>query len=124
MTTTRTIGTVLLEARTLLHDTDNTNPAYRYSDADLLESFNGAMAEVRAKRPDLFLGTSWGLRGGIPYYSSANLALPFPLDPVCYNACVYYVVGRTSMRDDTFADDSRAVTLMNKFVSQLLQVAS
>lgn len=122
MPTQRTIGTVLTEARTLLQDLDGDNPAYRYSDNELLEAFNGAMVEARSKRPDLFL--TIGLRTTLDYYEAADLALEFPLDPLAYNAFVYYVVGRTSLREDTFADDSRAVSLMNKFVSQLLQVAS
>jgi hypothetical protein len=122
MPTARSIGTVLSEARTLLQDKDATN--YRYSDDELLEALNGAFSEARQKRPDLFLGSTWGLRGGLPYFTSSDSALAFPLAPEYYNAFVYYVVGRTSLRDDTYADDSRAVTLMNKFVSQLMQVAS
>lgn len=124
MPTQRTIGTVLTEARVLLNDTDADNPAYRYSDATLLQAFNGAMAEARAKRPDLFLGTPIGLRSTLPLYDTGDTAVAFPLDEQFYNAFVYYVVGRTSMIDDTYADDSRAIALLNKFVSQLLKVES
>ena len=61
MASNRTLGDLLSAARTLLNDTDNTNPAYRYSNAQLLEALNDAFLEARAKRPDLFLGT-FGLR--------------------------------------------------------------
>lgn len=122
--TSRSIATVLMEARTLLSDLDNSNPAYRYSDDQLLEAFNGAMIEARSKRPDLFLDPSLGLRNPVPYYTTDNTASPFPLDLSVYNAFVYYVVGRTSLRDDTYADNSRATELMNKFVSQLTSVVS
>lgn len=123
MPTTRSIGSVLTEARTLLQDKDNTNPAYRYSDAELMEAFNGAMAEVKLKRPDLFLGL-FDLRATLPLYLTTDMALVFPLPEIYYNAVIYYVVGRSSLRDDTYADDSRAVTMMNKFTSQLLVMSS
>jgi len=81
------------------------------------------MAQARAKRPDLFLPI--GLRATIPQYQMPNdTNTAFPLDPGVYPAFLYYVVGRSELKEDTFSDDSRAVTLMNKFVSQLMQVAS
>lgn len=117
----RTIGTLVAEARTLLQDKVPL-PAYRYSDDELMEAFNGAMSEARAKRPDLFLDL--GLRTPLPIYTSADFALPFPLDMTVYNAFMYYLVGRSEMRDDTFVDNSRATVFINKFVNQLLQVVS
>jgi hypothetical protein len=119
--TVRTIATVLAEARTLLQDK---HTPYRYTDDELLEAFNGIVAEIRAKRPDMFLGAGIGLRDPVPYYTMANTTTPFPLPATAYNACLYYVVGRSSLRDDTYADDSRAVTMMNKAVTSLLTVAS
>jgi hypothetical protein len=124
----RTFRTLILEARTLLQDKDppSTGPdtgGTRFSDAEMFECINGFMLEVRVKRPDVFLLI--GLRNGAPYYNSAtDMDLPFPLDYSVYNAFVYYVVGRCELRDDPYSDDSRAVTLMNKSISQLLQVAS
>lgn len=121
----RTIGSVVAEARTLLQDKVAlvaSGSGYRYSDAELMEAFNGALAEMRAKRPDLFL--ELGLRVPLPVYDSTSFALPFPVDERYYNAVVYYVVGRTELREDTFSDDSRATVLMNKFASQLLSVQS
>lgn len=113
----------MAEARTLLQDVLPTNGAVtRYSDQDLLDGFNGAMVEAYAKRPDLFL--SRGLRTPLPFYGAADTGLDFPLDVRFYNAFLYYIVGRTEMREDTFSDDSRATVLMNKFVSQLLMVSS
>lgn len=116
----RTIGDVLNEARTLLQDKAGSEK--RYTDTELLEAFNGFMVEVRAKRPDLFLVI--GLRNPTPYYTTSQLTVNFPLDFAVYDAFVYYVVGRCEAREDTFSEDSRAVTFMNKAVSQLMQVAS
>ena len=117
----RTIGSVLAEARTLLQD-KVALPAYRYSDAELIEAFNGAMVEARAKRPDLFLVS--GLRTPVVAYTTASVGLDFPLDLSVYDAFVYYVVGRSELREDTFSEDGRATVLMNKFVSQLTSVVS
>jgi hypothetical protein len=126
----RTFRSLINEARTLLQDklpgvTDPTTGTggTRVSDAEMFEAINGAMVELRSKRPDLFLPL--GLRNPLPFYTAAaNLDTAFPIDTSVYNAMVYYVVGRAELRDDPYSDDSRAVTLMNKFVSQILQVAS
>lgn len=117
----RTIGTLIAEARTLLQDKGALLP-FRFTDAEVMEAFNGAMVEARFKRPDLFM--EMGLRSPVPTYAASDFALPFPLDATVYPAFVYYVVGRCEMREDTFADDSRAVALMNKFTSMLLKPMS
>lgn len=118
----RTIGALFSEARTLLQDKDGVN-GFRYSNDELMEAFNGAMMEARSKRPDLFI--DMGLRAEVPFYdASLDLAAPFPLSSMVYPAFVYYVVGRCELREDTFSEDSRAVALMNKFVSQLTTVTS
>lgn len=120
-----TIAGLLTEARGILSDTQGT-PTTRYSDSDLLAAFNDAMQQARAKRPDLFLDI--GLRNVIPQYGTIDLSssplTPFPLDGAVYSAFLYYICGRSELREDTFSDDARAVTLMNKFVAQLMQVAS
>lgn len=119
----RTLGTIVAEARTLLQDEVEVDGTFRYSDDEMFENINGALLEVRAKRPDLFL--DMGLRAALPTYSAAvDMGTAFPLDESVYTAVLYYVVGRTELREDTFAVDGRATVLMNKFVSQLLGVAS
>ncbi len=120
----RTFGTLIGEARTLLQDKLGTNGgALRYTDDEMFESINAMLAEVRTKRPDLFLPI--GLRKSLPFFSSAtDMNVAFPLDTSCYSAFVYYLVGRAELREDTFSDDSRAVSLMNKSLSQLLTISS
>ena len=118
----QTINGLCYEARVLLQDLEGT----RYADEELLEAYNGAMVEARAKRPDVFLAI--GLRVPVPLAYVTDLTAtpptPFPLTSDVYTAFLYYVVGRCEMRDDTFSVDGRAVALMNKFVSQLLGVQS
>jgi hypothetical protein len=121
---TRTWGDVILEARTLLQDKLPTSgSALRYTDDEMFESINGFLTEVRTKRPDLLL--PFGLRNPLPRYAAAtDMNTAFPLDLSVYDAFVYYLVGRQELREDTWATDGRAVTLMNKAVSQLLSIQS
>lgn len=123
-TSSRTFGMMVAEARTLLQDKLPTSGgALRYTDDEHFESINGWMAECRVKRPDLFL-RAFGrksLRQPLPYYTAArDINTPFPLDLSSYNTFVWYLVGRAEMREDTFSDDSRAVTFLNKAISSLI----
>jgi hypothetical protein len=39
-------------------------------------------------------------------------------------AFVYYICGQAQLRDDENVQDSRAVTFLNKFTSQMLTITS
>lgn len=121
-----TISALLLEARALLQDVipAGSPDGTRYTNQDLLDAFNDALLQARAKRPDLFL--DMGLRNPVPRYVTADIGAntAFPIDQMLYPAFLYYIVGRSELRDDTFADDKRAAMLLTKFTAQLLQVAS
>jgi hypothetical protein len=119
-----TIGGLLVEARVLLQDVvPMIGAETRFSDTELVDAFNDALLQARAKRPDAFL--DMGLRNAVPKYSMPDdTATTFPLDPGYYPALLFYVVGRSELREDTFVEDGRATVMCNKFVSQLLQVAS
>lgn len=117
----RTFGSLIAEARTMLQDKVPTDAGeYRYSDAEMFEAINGAVVELRTRRPDLFL--PWGLRNPMPQYTTADMAAAFPLDLSVYMPMIYYVCGRCELREDTFGQDSRAVVFLNKFVSMILTV--
>jgi hypothetical protein len=120
----RTFATLIGEARTMLQDKIGTSGgALRYTDDEMFEAINSMLAEVRTKRPDLFLPL--GLRQPLAFYTAAqDMGTAFPLDTSVYSAFVYYLVGRAELREDTFSDDSRAVSMMNKAVSQLLTIQS
>jgi hypothetical protein len=118
----RTIGYLVTEARQLLNDEVPISGLPRYPDADLMTAVNDAINQVRTKRPDAFL--RYGLRREIPLYAypvDQDTSLPF--DDMFYPAVLFYVVGRSELTEDTFADDNRAVALMGKFSQQLLTVA-
>src|SRR6188768_1614129 len=103
----RTFGHLIGEARTLLQDKLPTSGgALRYTDDEMFESINSFLAEVRTKRPDLWI--AHGLRKGVPYYSAAtDMNTVFPLDTSVWSAFVYYLVGRAEMREDTWSEDGR-----------------
>jgi hypothetical protein len=120
---TRTVGQLLSEARLLLNDVVPISGAPRFSDANLVAALNEALLETRAKRPDAWL--TYGLRQKIPQYAMPDdNGTVFPIEDQFYSPLLFYVVGRSELIEDTFADNGRAVSLMNKFVSQLLRTAS
>ena len=115
MATLDTVQKLITESRVLLQDTV---APYRYADAELIEALNIAVLEARRLRPEMFLGQY----ASLPSYST-------PADTVALEAMyrpsfVYYMAGRMQLRDDEPAQDSRAAALLNKFVSQLLTIAS
>jgi hypothetical protein len=110
-----TVQHVIDEARVLLLDTV---APYRYGDAELIRALNIAVLEARRLRPDLFLQTF----NALPSYTGAGNT--FGIEPMYRPSFVYYVVGRAQLRDDEATQDARAGVLMNKFVAQLLTVAS
>ena len=110
-----TVQALLDEVRVLLLDA---SVPYRYSDAELIRALNIAIMEARRLRPDLFLASSFTL----PMYSTG--ADVFAIEPMYRPSFIYYVVGRAQLRDDEATQDARAGVLMNKFVAQLLTVAS
>jgi hypothetical protein len=114
-----TIGGLFTEARRILNDDD----AVRYTDADLAAAFNDALLQTRAKRPDAFLAL--GLRVPVPQFAMPDdQDTAFPISEVFYPAFLFYCVGRSEIKEDTFTNQDRAVVLMNKFASQLLTVQS
>lgn len=117
------MGTLIDEARQLLNDTVPISGAPRYTDAALVAALNECLLQVRAKRPDAFL--RYGLRNALPVYAlPGDAATEFPIEDQFYSPMLFYVVGRSELTEDTYSEDSRAITLMSKFTTQLLKVAS
>ena len=113
-----TLDGMFTEARRLLSDDDKT----RYTDADLVAAFNDALLQIRAKRPDAFVRV--GLRVPVPQFTVGEISKTFPLDQIFYPPVLFYVVGRSEIREDTFGNDARATALTTKFTAQLLSVSS
>lgn len=117
---TRTVGSLLAEARGLLNDTVPISGQSRFSDAALVEIVNEALLQVRSKRPDAWL--TYGLRKPLPrFVMPTDAQTVLPVEDQFYSALLYYLVGRAELVEDTFADNGRAITLMQKFTGILLK---
>lgn len=132
---TKTIDDLVAESRQVLGDLQI---PYRYSDTRVLQVLNTALREVYRLRPDAYIGnfTSGVLSANLANtYTIADLQVadgvpnpippvpitPFPLDDrLFYGPVVFYVIGRIEINDDEFADNNRAMTLMQAFRAQLI----
>lgn len=114
-----TVGDYLTESRVLLQDTV---APYRYADAELVSALNIALMEVRRLRADLLLSSHFE----IPFFSIATVdkAAKVAFEPMYRGSLVYYIVGRAQLRDDEATTDSRAASLLGKFMQQMLTVQS
>lgn len=106
-----TVQDYVREARTLLQDTV---PAYRYSDADLLSALNFGILTARKLRPDLFIGVST-----LPYFTT-NDATAFAMEAMYRPAFVYFIVGHAQFRDEEDTQDSRAAAFTGRFTQFML----
>lgn len=132
---TKTIDDVVTEVRQVLNDQ---LVPYRYSDNWVLQVLNTALREVYRLRPDAYIGNfTTGVLGSnlVNTYSIADLqvangvanplppvpATPFPIDDrLFYGPVVFYVIGRIELNDDEFADNNRAMSLLQAFRAQLI----
>lgn len=103
----KSIDDALTDARVILNDTAGD----RYTDADLISDLNSAISMTKMIRPDAFI-----LGEVLPEFTVADLgqvpATDFPLPEVFYQSFVYYLAGNAELRDDEFAVDNRAMTLL------------
>ena len=114
-----TVADYILEARTLLQDTRAS--MYRYSDADIVRALNIGMQEAYRIRSDLFLVN---LDFTIPNFDAAQPTVKVPIEMGYRQGFVYYIVGRMQLRDQEDTTDQRAGALLQKFVGQLITIAS
>ncbi len=114
-----TYGQLLTQVRTIVQD--QVQP-YRYQDSELYFALTEAMADARRLRPDLFLAQ--GLDAPPMLITAAQAAAPFPIAWQYVPAFIDYVIGRAESRDDTYTDDSRAVTFMTRFAQRLTGASS
>jgi len=106
------------QARVLLQDTYAAG--YRYATSDLVEALNIATMEGVRLRPDLFFKAMRD--DSYPVYSESNLSKTVVFGSRYQFALLSFMVGMAQLRDNEDNQDSRAVTLLNKFVSQLISI--
>lgn len=106
----KSIDDALADARVILND----EAGDRYTDAELISDLNSAISQTKGLRPDAFI-----LGEAIPEFTIADLGLgtptDFPLPEIFYQSFVYYLAGNAELRDDEFAVDNRAMTLLSAY---------
>jgi hypothetical protein len=108
-----TLSDILTLARDQLQDT---RTPYRHSDEKLIRYLNMSLATGLRVRPDLFLPN---VHQADYAYTTADLAVVFPVEFSYREAFVYYLVGTVSLEDDEFVADGRAAALLAQFKQKL-----
>lgn len=90
----------------------------RYPRAQLIAYINEGIAAVRRVRPDVFIGQ---YTVPLPQITEGTLASPLPTPDSMFEALAYYTAGRAELRDDEFAVDGRAMTMIGRLQATLLQ---
>lgn len=106
----KSIDQALVDARLILQDRDGE----RYTDADLISDLNSAISMTKMLRPDAFV-----LGEALPEFVVGDLGqapqTAFPLPQIFYQSFVYFLAGNAELRDDEFAVDNRAMTLLSAY---------
>lgn len=114
-----TVADYILEARTLLMDTRPT--LQRYSDTDIVGALNIALQEAYRIRPELFMKI---VSFDVPMYAAGTPSAVVDVEMGYKQTMIYYMIGRLQLRDSEDTTDQRAGALMQKFVGQLMSLAS
>ncbi len=100
-----TFQEIISSARVLVSDAGSV----RYSDAQMIEYANEAVAAAKKVRPDFFLGK---YTTALPTYVAAD-AIPIPAE--YKQSLVDYIVFRCESRDDEYTVDGRATAFFQTF---------
>lgn len=106
----RTVQAVVDRVREILQDANGV----RYPEAELRGYIVDAIVEARSVRPDLFVASYQ-----TPLPDSLALADPLHLPDQFFTTVCYYVSGRAELRDDEWAVDGRAMTLLKTLTQKL-----
>jgi hypothetical protein len=108
----RTVQELVTEARGHLQDS---REPYRYQDADFIGFANSALRDIRRLRPDFFVGTF-----ADPFPEITALTDEWPLEETTELPVIYFFAGSAMLRDDEFAVDQRALSLVKTFSDMLV----
>lgn len=112
-----TVGDAVLDVRTLLQDK---RVPYRYTDEELVRDVVGFVAVARRVRPDFLVGVGTKFVPDPSDPATLLIELPEPFNHEFYSVVVDYTFGRTLMRDDQYADEGVAASLVAKASAALL----
>ena len=108
-----TYGDVIQEARRILQDTRESS-GFRYETPDLVDKLNNALSEIYRVRPDAFFPDY-----DIPHVTADDLGAEFPIDRTFFLPTVLFVAGMAELRDEEYASDGRAATIMSQFIAKI-----
>lgn len=112
-----TVGDYVQEARHILMDK---REPYRYGTDVLRRSLSLAILEASRLRPDLFRGRM----NDLPSYDTSLDDEVVEMDPQYRMTLVYYIAGNTYIGDEEQSSETRASAFKNKFLAQLITIAS
>ena len=128
----RTVADYAATARSQLQDL--VGPPYRYSDDDIANALNQALAEMGRIRPDIFLDLKYmqplrkgDLNEGMPaLYTAADIAVATAVPvPAKYTTAVsWFVNGWLQLYDVADTTDARGQAFMTKFQTQLMTLSA
>ena len=107
----RTVQAAVDRALEILQD----EQAIRYPRAQLRNYVVDAIVEARSVRPDLFVASYQ-----TPLPGSLNEGDTIPLPDQFFNTICYFLAGKAELRDDEFANDGRAMTLLKSFTQKMV----
>lgn len=87
----------------------------RYTDPQILSRTVDAIVHARSVRPDLFVDSY-----ATPLPDTLAPAATLPLPDQLFSSLCWYVAGACELRDDEFAVDGRAMTLLQLFSKKLV----
>jgi hypothetical protein len=108
----RLVSDAVTEVATILNDAGGV----RYTPADIIRYTNEGVLQARSLRPDLFVGAY-----AAPVTQVTAVGNTIPLPDQLFTALCYYIAGRCELRDDEFAVDGRAMTLIPTLGKKLIQ---
>ena len=116
------IKDLIHQARDIVQDTgmEFDYAGDRHTDAKLIRYLNTALADAYRMRPDLFFP---GVHARVvPTFAVSDITdgTLWPFDPTYFSAFAEYIAGYVGLSDDEFAQDGRAVSLLNRFSQKLL----
>lgn len=111
-----TIADMVTQARRLVQD----EASDRYPDVDYYEALNMGLFEAYRLRPDLFRSTP----DDVPQFATTDGALPNPVDAQYTTALILFITGMVQLQDDEGNEDARSSTILNAFVSKLINHAA
>lgn len=121
----KTYQDVITEARVLLQDTDSAG--YRYSNTNLIAILNRGIQAVARVRPDacydLYSDNSLEVPELVESDPSSGQVIftdPFGFEMQFFNPLVSYLIGIAELVDDEYAEDGRAMMLLQAFKAEVL----